>query len=89
MAWHKAQCGAAIEWIGINFAAGPDYVEMTVGPDRIRDILRDIDSALRAKGILCKDLRPLAGVLSWIAGVVFRIRPWVSCLWAAIRDQSP
>ena len=72
-------------WIGAIYIVEFNTVHVEIDADRIQSLKTRISEALAAKGLVF-NLRPLAGELSWVAGIVPRMRPFVSNLWAAIHE---
>ena len=87
LAWKKARFGNRVSWIGAEFAVQNNGVIVSMLDDRVSKIRARLEEALRAKGMVA-GLEELAGVLSWVAGLMPRIRPFCSHLWAAIHDVA-
>jgi hypothetical protein len=83
LSWKKISRGARLEWCGIVFSIEPDRIRTTIEVNRIQAIKTEILRMLAAKGIVTR-VQQLAGLLSWVAGIVPRLRPFVRPLWAAI-----
>ncbi len=83
MSWKKVCRGQALEWCGIVFRLQPDRIATTITEARIAAIEQEVRRLLAAKGVATR-VRSLAGLLSWVAGVVPRLRPFVRPLWAAV-----
>jgi hypothetical protein len=60
----------------------PDRIRTTIEVNRIHAVKTEILRMLAAKGIVTR-VQQLAGLLSWVAGIVPRLRPFVRPLWAA------
>ena len=75
-------------WIGIVHEVQERSVVQTISKDRIAKIVGEIERVRAAKGLICSGLCSLAGELSWVAGVVPRLRPFVAELWAALHESQ-
>ena len=82
LAWHKAEFGKQVQWIGAQYEILPAGVRATISSERIDKLLEKVE-ALEAKTGLVSGVRSLAGECSWVAGIIPRLRPFVSMLWAA------
>ena len=87
LAWRKAKLGSEVCWIGVQFRALPDGVTLFFDSGRVARLKKDVQTALASRGLVLH-LRHLAGELSWMAGIVPRIRPFVSHLWAALAEAD-
>ena len=87
IAWKKATLSSRQTWIGAQYVVDRDSmsVHVEVTEDRIIGLKSKVDEALASKGLVF-NLRPLAGELSWVAGIAPRVRPFVSSLWASLHD---
>ena len=83
ISWQKIRRGRRLEWCGIVFDIQPDRILTTIEADRIQTIRAEISRMLAATRIVTR-VRQLAGLLSWVAGIVPRLRPFVRPLWAAV-----
>ena len=87
LAWKKARIDNIVSWIGAEFAVQNNGVIVSVSDDRVSKIRARLEEALRAKGMVAR-FEKLAGELSWVAGLLPRIRPFCSHLWAAIHETA-
>ena len=72
-------------WTGAEFGVQNNGVIVSMSDDRVSKIRARLEEALRAKGMVA-GLEKLAGELSWVAGLILRIRPFCSHSWAAIHE---
>ena len=72
-----------LERCGIVFSVEPDRIVTTIAATRVTTIKQEILRMLAARGIVTR-VQSLAGLLSWVAGIVPRLRPFVRPLWAAV-----
>jgi hypothetical protein len=83
LAIHKAGIGRRIKWIGATFSIITGGVQVSIDEERIQKLLGTVSEALQSDGLV-KGVRNLAGELSWVAGIIPTIRPFVNMLWAAV-----
>ena len=85
----KATCGKQIEWIGAKLACQDDTKTVTVSiPEaKVTQLLDDTDKILAKPVVGSKVLRSYAGALSFVAGLVPHLRPFLSTLWAALSQH--
>ena len=90
VAWHKAQRGLQVDWIGFSVAfVGPFYRDfsVTLPQDKLSKLLDTFQelSSFRKRGMIPLPLlSQAAGVLSWVSNVIPLARPWTGMLWAAL-----
>ncbi len=90
VAWHKAQRGREVDWIGFSLAfVGPFFRDfsVTLPQDKLTKLLDTFQelSAFRSRGMIpLALLSQAAGVLSWVSNVIPLARPWTGMLWAAL-----
>ena len=86
LAFHKGEQGFRICWIGVQLeiAARRALLLLTV-PEKVVAELLDKMKEWKGKGMIpFRDLRSTTGRLSWVAGIVPRIRWIVSILYAVV-----
>ena len=84
LAWHKADGGTEVVWIGALFRIAPDGVEISVPPTKVAAIQEQLSKILKRPLVSLKHIRALAGVLSWVATIVPHIKPFLSGFWSAL-----
>lgn len=82
VALHKASRGHEVKWIGAQFRVFPGGVEVAIDKDRIDKLLKVTQQGLGRQGLIY-NIRSLAGELSWVAGIIPSVRPFVNMIWAA------
>ena len=82
VALHKADRGTEIKWIGAMFRVVPGGIAITIDKERTAKLLKVTQEGLTQQGLVY-NVRSLAGELSWVAGLVPTIRPFVNMIWAA------
>lgn len=81
LALKKASKGSRVTWIGAQYEVLPQGIRVGIDQQRISKLQEAMASINSGKGLV--SLRSLTGELSWVAGLVPKIRPWVTMLWAA------
>ena len=88
LAWHKAQRGRAVTWIGVRLSIEGDHkrdLRVSLPPDKTTKILNAFVEIQTFKGTIpTKTLQRLCGLLAWVANLIPCCRPWVAQLWAAV-----
>ncbi|CAE8690656.1 unnamed protein product, partial [Polarella glacialis] len=88
IAWRKASGGAAVEWAGAHIEVCDDFVRVTVPKSKILKLLAATNDILSRSVVGRRVLRSYAGSMSFIAGLVSPLRPFLSCLWAVLSTKS-
>ena len=83
LAYRKAEQGDQVAWIGAQYRVLHRGVQISVTSARIGRLLVKIEHMMSGQGMV-SGLRSLVGELSWVAGLIPRVRPWVTMLWAAV-----
>eukprot|EP00435_Cladocopium_sp_Y103_P060710 s216_g22.t1 len=83
VALHKAGIGRCIKWIGATYEVIAGGVRVAVDKERIEKLRTTVQAGLQSSNLV-QGVRSLAGELSWVAGIVPTIRPFVNMLWAAV-----
>lgn len=81
LAFKKASRGTKVTWIGAQYEVLQQGIKVGIDQQRIAKLQEAMASVSAGKGLV--NLRSLTGELSWVAGLVPKIRPWVTMLWAA------
>ena len=93
MSWPKCKRGRALVWIGVQFRilAGSS-LELTIPEKKVQEILRELASLTRMSMVSFKRLRSLTGLMSWVCGVLPRVRWTVRIMYGtlvdAMRDEA-
>ena len=87
IALHKASRGRQIKWIGAEYTIVHGGVQIAVDADRIRKLQQTVENALNQQGMV-SGMRSVAGELSWVAGLIPTIRPFVNMIWAAVYSME-
>lgn len=87
VALHKVGRGQSVKWIGALYEIRPGGLEVSIDAERIKKLKQVVQQGLAAKGLItCA--RSLAGELSWVAGIIPTIRPFVNMIWAAVYELA-
>ena len=86
----KASAGQTVKWIGasIHIDNVREKVEVTIPEDKVIKLLSECKTMLKSPVVGLKALRSLAGSLSFVAGLVPVMRPFLSPLWAAMSKDA-
>ena len=88
LAFHKAQTGKKVKWIGMNVEIIVHDVLVTIPADKIKE-LKDIVRNMMATNVIPKrDLKSLAGKGAQIASIIFAWRPMVNELYGALKSHG-
>ena len=82
----KATGGKEIEWVGARISCNDDEksVAVTLPTNKVQSLLRDTEKFLKKPVIGARELRSYAGALSFVAGLVPHLRPFLATFWAAL-----
>jgi hypothetical protein len=86
----KAEGGKAIRWIGAIIKLHDDSreVEVTIPLERKKKLLEAVREVASKPIVSRKALASLAGGLSFVAGLVPHLRPFLDSFWAALSSPS-
>lgn len=88
VAWHKGTIGHEVEWIGAKLEVDNDraYVKVSVTQAKVEEW--GLLEALETKPLVArKPLQQFTGEMSWAAGFVPQLKPFVRMLYAAMATQ--
>ena len=84
----KASAGKKIKWVGAELEVGSDtegpFVKVRIPEDKISKLLQEVEMFLKAPVVGTRLLRSFAGGMSFVAGLVPVLRPFLAPLWAAL-----
>ena len=85
VAWHKGERGHEFMWFGVTFKIRWEdkLAFLEVPAKMIQEILSELVNILKASMVGVRRLRSMAGRLSWLSGVVPRLR-WAVCMVYAV-----
>ena len=87
IAWHKGAVGSDLAWIGARVRHEASLISVTVKEELLRAALDTTQAFLRGNVIRASKLRSLAGRLSFMAGIIPTLKPFLGELWAAIAES--
>jgi len=88
LAWEKGIRGTSVVWIGAQLTATRDSVQVTIPADKLKD-LSEQTIAFRKQSVVYRNaVRSYCGKLSFVAGMVPVLRPFLSIIWAALSSKS-
>ena len=92
VAWHKAHGGKQITWIGASISIHETFfdshVSVSITEAKIQQLEVRTSRILGSPVVSKRELRSYAGSMSFVAGLVKFVRPFLSPLWAAISDNN-
>lgn len=86
----KAAAGQSVKWIGatLNVDNENQKVVVTIPEDKVSKLINECKTMLGSPVVGVRSLRSLAGSLSFVAGLVPVMRPFLSPLWAALAKDA-
>ena len=86
----KASGGKTLEWVGARLTCDDDNQAVTVSLPKAKteQLLQDTDRHLTRPVIGARELRSYAGALSFVAGLVPHLRPFLASFWAALSKHA-
>ncbi|CAE7212170.1 unnamed protein product [Symbiodinium sp. CCMP2592] len=88
LAFHKGERGLRVKWIGIAMELNVSEATFTLSiPKKVAAEILEKIQEWKGKGMISlRELRATTGRLSWVAGIVPRLRWAVSILYAVVAD---
>ncbi len=84
LAWMKTEGGESLRWIGAQVSVCESSVQVTIPLDKAQE-LRDVTRSFLASNICgIRKLRSYAGLVSFFAGLIPHLRPFLACIWAVL-----
>ena len=84
LAWHKADGGDAVTWIGATFTITPKGTSVSIPAQKVATILETLGRVLTRKLLPRREVRSLAGVLAWAATIIPHLKPFLAGFWRAL-----
>jgi hypothetical protein len=88
LAWRKAGIGNQLDWIGASLLWTTAFVTIAIPEHRVSEYLAEISAVAKLNIIDKSRLSKLAGGLSFYAGIVPHLKPFVRVLWGSCHDSS-
>ena len=86
----KADAGTKVKWIGATLEANASdsSIIVSIPEEKIQDLTQSCMTFMSKPVIGYKQLRSLAGSLSFVAGIVPQMRPFLAGLWAVLASTN-
>ena len=88
MAWDKGVLGTDVQWIGARITLVSSGVQVAIPQDKLLDLQTQTADIAKASIISKRILRSFCGKLSFVAGMLPTLRPFVRMVWAALASTS-
>ena len=87
--WRKGTNGREVPWIGAMIApwiapTGVAGITLSIGQERIAKLANACKNILQSEKVTKEDVRRLAGLATWISGVMPQITAYTAMIWAAL-----
>lgn len=84
LAFHKAQRGKQIQWIGFEFKIFLDRIQVTIPSEKIEELVILIMDFRKSNVISVDELRSFAGKRSSIGSAIMAWKPFTNEIWGAL-----
>ena len=86
----KSDSGTEVKWIGAFIRANHSErtIEVTIPKDKVSELKSRVQTILKRPVVGRRQLQSLAGALSFVAGLVPLMRPFLNSLWAALATND-
>ena len=86
----KADAGTKVKWIGASIESDPSNstVVVSIPSEKTQELIRVCSQFISKPVIGYKQLRSLAGSLSFVAGIVPQMKPFLAGLWAVLASTN-
>ena len=88
LSWKKTECGRSLRWIGAQVTVEDDAVMISIPEDKGRELVIATRSLLSSNVCGARRLRSFAGLVSFYAGLIPFLRPFLSGIWAVLPHRS-
>eukprot|EP00971_Amphidinium_carterae_P247976 4923970-Amphidinium_carterae.1 len=89
LATEKGAFGKTVEWIGCELTIARDSASLTIPESKRKELLMLCEEVLSSpQKVKTAEVRRLAGLSSWIAGLIVQFKPFVAQLWAALTAEK-
>ena len=88
LGWEKASIGDRLVWIGTQLSVEDLCISVSTPKDKLDAFHSQTVWFLSAIVAQKNDLQPFCGKLSFVAGMVPALRPFVDIVWAALASSS-
>ena len=80
----KGERGTRLVWIGTTFELKPNEVILSAPEKMVKEVKAHLESWPKKGMVPHKEVRSIVGKLSWLAGILPRMRWAVTCLYGAL-----
>ena len=87
-AWRKSDGGQSLRWIGALATVDLRSITVSVPPEKATEIAEPLAKAIRRNVVMRSTLRSLAGKISFLAGLVPNLKPYLATLWAVCTEPA-
>ena len=88
LAWDEASLRDRVVWIGAHLSVEDFGISVAIPKDKLDAMHGQTTRFLSATVAQKKDLRSFCGKLSFVAGMVPTLRPFIDKVWAALASSS-
>ena len=88
LAWHKATQGTSVQWIGGQLTRIPGGVTVSIPQDKAAELAQTTRDILAWNTVGVRALRSYCGSVSFVAGLVPTLRPFLTMVWGALTSAS-
>ena len=88
MAWGKGVLGTDVQWIGARLTVVSEGIRVAIPEDKLQELKKQTAELRNVAVVSRRVLRSFCGKLSFVAGMVTTLRPFVRMVWAALASSS-
>jgi len=88
LAWHKASAGSSLVWIGAEIQVCRTHVGVRIPEAKVKSLAAEAKLMLSKDVVSTRSMRSFCGQVSFFAGLVPHLRPFLSGCWAAIASAT-
>ena len=88
LSWKKTEGGTSLRWIGAQVTVECDSVVVSIPEDKGEELKSETRNLLRSSVCGVRRLRSYAGLVSFYAGLIPHLRPFLSGVWAVLPHHS-
>ena len=88
LSWKKTECGSSLRWIGAQVMVEADAVSISIPEDKASELVTATRTLLSSNVCGARKLRSFAGLVSFYAGLIAFLRPFLSGVWAVLPHHS-
>ena len=88
LSWSKAAIGKSVVWIGASLSLSWQTIIVSIPKDKLLELANQVDKLMGSTVVHKRGLRSFCGKLSFLAGMVPPLRPFLSMLWGVLASSS-